>query len=66
MLASVTSSVTSFIGDYGLYAVFMTPTFILLAELGARDWHLAGLRIVNTLIGCALGFAAARLLWPSS
>ena len=52
--------------NYGLYAVFMTPTFILLAELGARDWHLAGLRIVNTLIGCALGFVAARVLWPSS
>jgi uncharacterized membrane protein YccC len=52
--------------NYGLYAVFMTPTFILLAELGARDWHLAGLRIVNTLIGCAIGFVAARVLWPSS
>lgn len=52
--------------NYGLYAVFMTPTFILLAELGARDWHLAGVRIVNTVIGCAIGFVAARLLWPSS
>jgi uncharacterized membrane protein YccC len=52
--------------NYGLYAVFMTPTFILLAELGERDWHLAGLRIVNTLIGCAIGFVAARVLWPSS
>lgn len=52
--------------NYALYAVFMTPTFILLAELGAHDWHLAGVRIVNTLIGCTLGFLAARLLWPSS
>lgn len=52
--------------NYGLFAIFMTPTFVLLAELGAHDRHLVGLRIVNTLIGCALGFVAARVLWPSS
>jgi uncharacterized membrane protein YccC len=52
--------------NYGLYAVFMTPTFVLLAEVGAGDWHLVGVRIINTVIGCFLGFLAARLLWPSS
>jgi uncharacterized membrane protein YccC len=50
--------------NYGAYAVFGTPAFVLLAESSAGDWHLAGLRIVNTLIGGALALAGARFLWP--
>lgn len=50
--------------NYGAYAVFGTPAFVLLAESSTGDWHLAGLRIVNTLIGGALALAGAQLLWP--
>jgi len=51
--------------NYGAYAVFGTPAFVLLAEASTGDWHLAGLRIMNTLIGGALALAGSRLLWPS-
>jgi uncharacterized membrane protein YccC len=51
--------------NYGAYAVFGTPAFVLLAEASAGDWHLAGVRILNTLIGGALALLGSRLLWPS-
>jgi uncharacterized membrane protein YccC len=51
--------------NYGAYAVFGTPAFVLLAESSVGDWHLAGLRIINTLIGGALALFGARVLWPS-
>jgi uncharacterized membrane protein YccC len=50
--------------NYGAYAVFGTPAFVLLAEASAGDWHLAGLRIVNTLIGGTLALIGASVLWP--
>jgi uncharacterized membrane protein YccC len=50
--------------NYGAYAVFGTPAFVLLAESSADDWHLAGLRVVNTLIGGGLALVGSRLLWP--
>lgn len=49
--------------NYGAYAVFGTPAFVLLAEASAGNWHLAGLRVVNTLIGGALALLGSRL-WP--
>jgi uncharacterized membrane protein YccC len=52
--------------NYLLYSVALTPIFVLLAELSAGDWHLAGLRVENTLIGGALALLASWLLWPSS
>ena len=52
--------------NYAAYSIFLTPAFVLLAEAGAGDWHLAGLRVVNTLIGGALALAGAWLLWPTS
>lgn len=51
--------------NYAAYAVFLTPTFVLLAEASEGDWHLAGLRIENTLLGGALALLGSRLLWPS-
>jgi len=51
--------------NYGLYALFLTPTFVLLAEVHARDTHLVELRISNTLLGAGLAVAGALLLWPS-
>jgi uncharacterized membrane protein YccC len=50
--------------NYGAYAIFGTPAFVLLAESSAGNWHLAGLRVVNTLIGGVLALIAARVLWP--
>ena len=52
--------------NYAAFSVFLTPTFVLLAEANAGDWHLAGLRIVNTVIGGALALIGARLLWPTA
>lgn len=51
--------------NYAVFSVFLTPTFVLLAEASTGDWHLAGLRIVNTMIGGGLALLGARLLWPS-
>jgi len=51
--------------NYAAYAVFGTPAFVLLAESSIGDWHLAGIRIANTLIGGALALFGARVLWPS-
>jgi uncharacterized membrane protein YccC len=51
--------------NYLIYSVFLTPTFVLLAEMSAGDWHLAGVRALDTLIGGALGLLGAWLLWPT-
>lgn len=52
--------------NYAAYSIFLTPAFVLLAEAGAGDWHLAGLRVMNTLIGGAMALVGAWLLWPTS
>jgi uncharacterized membrane protein YccC len=51
--------------NYAAFSVFLTPTFVLLAEASAGDWHLAGLRITNTVLGGLLALAGSRLLWPT-
>ena len=51
--------------NYTAFSVFLTPTFVLLAEAGAGDWHLAGVRVLDTIIGGVLAFLGARLLWPA-
>jgi uncharacterized membrane protein YccC len=51
--------------NYAAFSVFLTPTFVLLAEASAGDWHLASTRVVNTLLGGALALVGSRLLWPS-
>ncbi len=63
ILAAVGVSLLPF--NYGVYSVFLTPTFVLLVELRGGDWHLAVTRIANTLLGSGLAFAGARYLWPS-
>lgn len=52
--------------NYAAFSIFLTPTFVLLAEASAGDWHLAHLRILNTVFGGALALAGMRMLWPSS
>jgi uncharacterized membrane protein YccC len=51
--------------NYAAFSVFLTPTFVLLAEASAGDWHLAKTRVMNTLLGGALALGGARFLWPS-
>lgn len=51
--------------NYTAFAVFLTPTFVLLAEASAGDWHLATVRVINTLLGGAIALLGARLLWPA-
>lgn len=52
--------------NYGLYSLFLTPTFILLAEVSALDRSLVSLRINNTLLGAAIAYLSAWVLWPAS
>jgi uncharacterized membrane protein YccC len=52
--------------NYGAFAVFLTPGFVLLAETHAGDAGLASVRVVNTLIGAAVALLASRLLFPIS
>jgi uncharacterized membrane protein YccC len=51
--------------SYAAFSVFVTPAFVLLAEVSAGDWELAGVRVLNTLMGGALALLAARLVWPA-
>ena len=51
--------------NYAAFSIFLTPTFVLLAEASAGDWHLATTRVLNTLLGGALALLGSRLLWPS-
>lgn len=62
VLAGVSASVLQL--NYGLYALFLTPTFVLLAEVHTHDFTLVGTRVANTMIGGALAFVAGALLWP--
>ncbi len=50
--------------NYAAFSVFLTPTFVLLAEASAGDWNLAETRVMDTLLGGALALAGARFLWP--
>jgi uncharacterized membrane protein YccC len=56
-------SVAIIVVNYGLFTIFVTLTFVLLAELGSGDWTLARVRIINTLIGGALALVGSWLLW---
>jgi Predicted membrane protein len=51
--------------NYVAFSIFLTPTFVLLAEASAGDWHLAGTRVVNTILGGILAWVGSRILWPS-
>jgi uncharacterized membrane protein YccC len=52
--------------NYGAFAVFLTPGFVLLAETHAGNTDLTGARILNTLLGACIALAASRLLFPLS
>ncbi|MBV8573025.1 MAG: FUSC family protein, partial [Acidobacteriaceae bacterium] len=50
---------------YGAYGFFLTPVFVLLSITHFGDWQLAGIRIVDTLIGSSLGLLGSVVLWPN-
>lgn len=62
VLAAVTAAVLQL--NYGLFSLFLTPTFVLLSEIHATDANLVEVRIVNTLLGAALAIAGSLVLWP--
>jgi len=51
--------------NYGLYSAFVTLVFLLISEAFSGDWHLAAVRIGNTLLGGALALLFAFLFWPT-
>ncbi|HKP59324.1 MAG TPA: FUSC family protein, partial [Polyangiales bacterium] len=52
--------------NYGAFAVFLTPGFVLLAETHAGNPELAGVRVLNTLLGALIALLGSRLLFPLS
>ena len=50
--------------NYGIYAVFLTPAFVLMAERSSGDWTLPHLRVVNSLVGGAVALVCSWLIFP--
>ena len=50
--------------NYAVYAMLMTPLFVLMAESSSGDWHLAGTRISSTLLGGLVALFGSYALWP--
>jgi uncharacterized membrane protein YccC len=52
--------------NYGLMSVFLTPLVVLLIDLPDRTgWQLAGARLADTLLGCAIVLVIGFAPWPS-
>lgn len=47
---------------YGLFVLQVTISFVLLAESLSHDWHLAQVRLFNSLIGVVLAMLVAMLM----
>ena len=53
--------------NYGLLATFLTPLVVVLVDLlNPIGWRLAGERLVDTLIGCAIVLVVGFAPWPMS
>jgi uncharacterized membrane protein YccC len=53
--------------NYGLLATFLTPLVVVLVDLlHPVGWRLAGDRLVDTLIGCAIVLLIGFAPWPMS
>jgi uncharacterized membrane protein YccC len=53
--------------NYGLLATFLTPLVVVLIDLLAPGgWWLAGSRLVDTVIGCAIVLLIGYAPWPMS
>ena len=62
----IATAVTLMPINYAFFAVFLTPSFVLLAERTTGDLGLARVRLVNTLLGAAIALSGSRLLFPLS
>jgi len=55
------------IRNYGLLATFLTPLVVVLVDLlKPIGWRLAGDRLIDTLIGCAIVLVIGFAPWPMS
>lgn len=55
------------VASYGVATVFATPIALLIVDLGQPGepaGSLLGARVIDTLLGCAVGLLARRLFWP--
>ena len=53
--------------NYGLLATFLTPLVVVLVDLlKPIGWRLAGDRLIDTLIGCAIVLLVGFAPWPMS
>jgi len=53
--------------NYGLLATFLTPLVVVLIDLlNPAGWELAGDRLIDTLIGCAIVLLIGFAPWPMS
>jgi uncharacterized membrane protein YccC len=50
---------------YGVFTFFLTPVFVLIAQPAPGNWALAGVRVVDTMLGGAVAVLAGTLLWPA-
>lgn len=57
-------SLATYAVNYGWYAFFLTPTFVLMSLPHLRDWQFAGVRMGATVLGAAVAVLAMRSLWP--
>ncbi|MDN7922605.1 FUSC family protein [Burkholderia gladioli] len=54
--------------SYSLFVLFLTPTFVLVADFAtpaANELGYALTRLGNNVLGCAIALAATFLLWPT-
>ena len=66
VFAFITIAVALMPINYGMFALFLTPSFVLLAERSSGEPGLASVRVVNTFLGAAIALAGSRLLFPFS
>jgi uncharacterized membrane protein YccC len=53
--------------NYGLAVVFITPLVLVLLNVpDPGHWEIAGTRVINTLIGAAIGLVATNAILPGS
>jgi hypothetical protein len=50
------------VNHYGLFVLQTTFCFVLLSESLSRDWHLPGVRLLNSLLGVAVALLVAQLI----
>jgi uncharacterized membrane protein YccC len=53
--------------NWGLMSTFQAPLVVLLVDLQTRSgWRLAEVRLIDTVIGCAIVLVLGYLPWPTS